>query len=78
MNSVSEQAAGSVVPDMVAAIVREQGFLGEIDGRIGDGDHGINMSKGFRLAGDRLSGGAGLAQARRMATSWIPLAGGFQ
>ena len=62
MNSVSEQAAGSVVPDMVAAIVREQGFLGEIDGRIGDGDHGINMSKGFRLAGDRLSGGAGLAQ----------------
>ena len=62
MDSVSEQAAGSVVPDMVAAIVREQGFLSEIDGRIGDGDHGINMSKGFRLAGERLSGGAGLAK----------------
>ena len=63
MDSVSERAAGSVVPDMVAAIVLEQGFLGEIDGRIGDGDHGINMSKGFRLAGKRLSGGAGLAQS---------------
>ena len=62
MASVSERAAGSVVPDMVAAIVREQGFLSEIDGKIGDGDHGINMSKGFRLAGERLSGGAGLAQ----------------
>ncbi len=62
MDSVSQQAAGSVVPDMVAAIVREQGFLSEIDGKIGDGDHGINMSKGFRLAGGRLPGGAGLAQ----------------
>ncbi len=63
MESVSQQAAGPVVLDMVAVIVREQGFLGEIDGAIGDGDHGINMSKGFRLAGERLSGHAfGLAQ----------------
>jgi len=57
MESVSQQAAGPIVLDMVAAIVREQGFLGEIDGAIGDGDHGINMSKGFRLAGERLAGG---------------------
>ena len=46
---------------MVAAIVREQAFLGEIDGKIGDGDHGINMSKGFRLAGERLAAGGDLA-----------------
>lgn len=57
MDAVSRQAAGSIVLEMVAAIVREQGFLGEIDGKIGDGDHGINMSKGFRLAGERLAGG---------------------
>ena len=62
MESVSQRAAGSAVPDMVAAIVREQGFLSEIDGKIGDGDHGINMSKGFRLTGERLPGDAGLAQ----------------
>ncbi len=60
MESVSQRAAGPIVLEMVAAIVREQGFLGEIDGKIGDGDHGINMSKGFRLAGDRLSGGGDL------------------
>ena len=54
MNSVSQHAAGPVILDMVAAIVREQAFLGEIDGAIGDGDHGINMSKGFRLAGEKL------------------------
>ncbi len=63
MDAVSQQAAGPIVLEMVAAIVREQGFLSEIDGKIGDGDHGINMSKGFRLAGDRLSGGGfGLRQ----------------
>ena len=63
MVSVSQLAAGPIVLDMVAAIVREQAFLGEIDGKIGDGDHGINMSKGFRLAAERLSGHAfGLAQ----------------
>ncbi len=63
MERVSQRAAGFIVLDMVAAIVREQGFLSEIDGKIGDGDHGINMSKGFRLAGERLSGREfGLAQ----------------
>ena len=46
--------AGPIVTDMIAAIVREQGLLGEIDGATGDGDHGINMAKGFRLAGERL------------------------
>ncbi len=61
MDSVSQLAAGPVVLDMVAAIVREQAFLGEIDGKIGDGDHGINMSKGFRLAGERLAAGGDLA-----------------
>jgi len=62
VESVSQRAAGPIVLDMVAAIVREQAFLSEIDGKIGDGDHGINMSKGFRLAGERLSDGDGLGQ----------------
>ncbi len=39
---------------MIASILREQEMLGEIDGATGDGDHGINMAKGFRLAGERL------------------------
>ena len=36
MDSVSEQDAGPVVLDMAAAIVREQAFLSEIDGKIGE------------------------------------------
>ena len=47
--------AGPIVPEMAAVIQREQGFLGEIDGAIGDGDHGINMAKGFRLAAAKLA-----------------------
>ncbi len=53
--TVSLRDAGPIVLDMAAAIQREQGFLGEIDGAIGDGDHGINMAKGFRLAAAKLA-----------------------
>ncbi|MCB8874881.1 dihydroxyacetone kinase subunit L [Acidisoma silvae] len=40
--------------DLADIIVREQGKLSEIDGQTGDGDHGVNMGKGFRIAGERL------------------------
>ena len=53
-DAVDPQAAGPIVLAMVAAIVREQAWLSEIDGATGDGDHGINMGKGFRLAGAKL------------------------
>ncbi len=52
---VSLRDAGPIVLDMAGVIQREQGFLGEIDGAIGDGDHGINMAKGFRLAAAKLA-----------------------
>jgi dihydroxyacetone kinase-like protein len=53
--TVGVDAAGPIVLDMVAAIQREQAWLCEIDGKIGDGDHGINMAKGFRMAGAKLA-----------------------
>jgi dihydroxyacetone kinase-like protein len=31
-------------------------MLTEVDGKIGDGDHGINMNKGFSITGTRLEG----------------------
>ena len=52
--SVSLVEAGPILFDLVAVIVREQGRLSEIDGQTGDGDHGVNMGKGFRMAGERL------------------------
>ncbi len=41
--------AGFVVTDMIDAIVANRDHLSEIDGKIGDGDHGVNMAKGFKM-----------------------------
>jgi phosphoenolpyruvate---glycerone phosphotransferase subunit DhaL len=43
-----------VVLALVQTIVENKRHLSEIDGLIGDGDHGINMAKGFNLIKDRL------------------------
>ncbi len=59
MEAVKNAEAGSVVLDLVEAINAKRAYLSEIDGLIGDGDHGINMSKGFTRAGERLKGNPG-------------------
>ena len=46
--------AGPIVLDLVDTINANRAYLSEIDGLIGDGDHGINMSKGFTICGDAL------------------------
>jgi len=51
--AVSE--AGFIVTDLIDAIVANRAFLSEIDGKIGDGDHGINMAKGFLAAAQKLA-----------------------
>ena len=43
--------AGQIVLDLVDTINENRAYLSEIDGLIGDGDHGINMSKGFTQCG---------------------------
>jgi phosphoenolpyruvate---glycerone phosphotransferase subunit DhaL len=44
----------SVVLALCTVIEENKGYLSEVDGAIGDGDHGINMAKGFRLVRERL------------------------
>jgi dihydroxyacetone kinase len=53
--SVDLATAGDLVQDLIATIVENRQFLSEIDGLIGDGDHGINMAKGFKGCGIRLA-----------------------
>ena len=48
--------AGPIVLDLVDTINANRAYLSEIDGLIGDGDHGVNMSKGFTLCGEALRG----------------------
>jgi len=39
----------TVLLGMVKAIQDNKAYLGEVDGLIGDGDHGMNMNKGFTV-----------------------------
>ena len=56
MQSVTLKDAAPVALAIAAAIEANQALLSEIDGATGDGDHGINMAKGFRLVRERLEG----------------------
>ena len=43
-----------ILRSLVQTIQDNAAFLSELDGSIGDGDHGVNMSKGFTLAARRI------------------------
>lgn len=45
----------TVLLKMVKAIQEHKAYLGEVDGLIGDGDHGMNMNKGFTVFETRFS-----------------------
>lgn len=53
MNTFKNAEGGSILMAMVKAIQDNKAYLGDVDGLIGDGDHGMNMNKGFTLFGNR-------------------------
>jgi phosphoenolpyruvate---glycerone phosphotransferase subunit DhaL len=64
MQSFSNADAGDVILMVAGQIIENRSYLSEIDGKIGDGDHGVNMAKGFGMAAERLRGhGASLSQS---------------
>jgi dihydroxyacetone kinase len=69
--SVALDEAGGVVRELIATIHAHRGYLSEIDGLIGDGDHGINMSKGFAGCATRLD--AMGADAHRLPLALVQL-----
>lgn len=46
--------AGDIVIAIADRIIENRAYLSEIDGKIGDGDHGVNMAKGFGMTSERL------------------------
>ena len=56
MQTFNNATAGDIVLAMADRIVENRAYLSEIDGKIGDGDHGVNMAKGFGMATERLKG----------------------
>ena len=49
MNSILNEDGKSILLAIVKGIQTNKAYLGEVDGLIGDGDHGMNMNKGFTL-----------------------------
>jgi len=49
MSTFKNADGKTVLLTMVKAIQKNKAYLGEVDGLIGDGDHGMNMNKGFTL-----------------------------
>ena len=56
MASFKNADAGIIVDQLIKTIQEQRDYLSEIDGKIGDGDHGINMNKGFTMCEDKLNG----------------------
>ncbi len=55
MKSHFSNADGSLIIDRLILAIREnKQYLSDIDGMVGDGDHGINMNKGFTMCSEEL------------------------
>ena len=54
MDAMKNSAGKPILLRMVAAIQQNKDYLSEVDGLIGDGDHGMNMNKGFTMFGDQI------------------------
>lgn len=50
----SNQEGSKIVDAIIAAIQTNKEYLSEVDRHGGDGDHGINMNKGFTFARQEL------------------------
>ncbi|WP_321992694.1 dihydroxyacetone kinase subunit DhaL [Marispirochaeta aestuarii] len=56
MGAGFREADGKIIVERLIEIIHaNRAYLSEIDGAIGDGDHGINMDKGFTMAKKELS-----------------------
>ena len=49
MKKFSNQEGAIIIHRMIEVIQENKQYLSDIDGLIGDGDHGVNMNKGFTM-----------------------------
>ena len=54
MAVVKNEKGRAIMLAMVKAIQENKQYLGDVDGLIGDGDHGMNMNKGFTMYSEDL------------------------
>jgi dihydroxyacetone kinase-like protein len=54
MSSITKEEGILVLDNIIKVIQENKQYLSDIDGAIGDGDHGINMNKGFSMCREEL------------------------
>jgi phosphoenolpyruvate---glycerone phosphotransferase subunit DhaL len=54
MHTFSKDQGSLIVDNLIVAFQKNKQYLSDLDGLIGDGDHGINMNKGFTMAREEL------------------------
>jgi dihydroxyacetone kinase-like protein len=54
MQTFTNKAGSAIVDQLILTIQENKQYLSDIDGLIGDGDHGINMNKGFTMCREEL------------------------
>lgn len=59
MNSLDTKQMAAIVEGMAKKIEAEKEYLTELDNEIGDGDHGINLARGFEAVEKKLPSLAG-------------------
>jgi dihydroxyacetone kinase-like protein len=66
-NLFTNKEGGKIVSDLIKTIQANKNYLSDLDGAIGDGDHGINMNKGFTRCEQELNRNPGdLAYSLKM------------
>ncbi|MDR3078261.1 MAG: DAK2 domain-containing protein, partial [Planctomycetota bacterium] len=58
MSAFANGDGAAVALALVGVIQENKAYLSEIDGAIGDGDHGVNMNKGFTMFKEQIDPGA--------------------
>lgn len=66
METLRNQGNAGFVLQVIDAIHEQASYLSEIDGATGDGDHGINMNKGFMMAKERIEPSDSFAEALKI------------
>jgi len=59
MKAFTSLAGAIIVDNLILTIQENKQYLSDIDGMIGDGDHGINMNKGFTMCRAELDNNPG-------------------
>jgi phosphoenolpyruvate---glycerone phosphotransferase subunit DhaL len=54
MTNFKNEDGSIIVKNLIKIIQNNKDYLSEVDGAIGDGDHGVNMNKGFTLCETKL------------------------